>query len=70
MSSRPLVKTESDLRNELWDRVANVSQAKLSEELGISSQYFNDILHGRRSISFEVAQTMGYEKRIVYVKLN
>ncbi len=44
------------------------SQAAYAKHLGISQQYLNDVLHGRRDISSELAQALGYERLTIYVK--
>lgn len=60
--------TESDLRKLLFDRVSECSsQRALSFELGITQSYLSDIINGRRSISSEVANRLGYDRVAIYV---
>jgi transcriptional regulator with XRE-family HTH domain len=44
------------------------SQKKAAESLGISAQYFNDLLRGRREPSENVLKELGFEWKIARVK--
>lgn len=41
------------------------SQKQLAAELGISTQYLNDLLRGRRDFSDKVLKKLGLERRVV-----
>lgn len=41
---------EKIMRKKLMAYLRNSSQSALARELGVSSQYVNDIVHGRRTI--------------------
>ena len=45
------------------------SQASLATEIGISPQYLNDILKGRRDPGETVLRYLGLRKRVIYVPL-
>jgi transcriptional regulator with XRE-family HTH domain len=45
------------------------SQSALAAEIGISPQYLNDILHGRREPGETVLKYLGLQKRVIYVPL-
>jgi transcriptional regulator with XRE-family HTH domain len=45
------------------------SQASLAAEIGISPQYLNDILKGRRDPGETVLRYLGLQKRVIYVPL-
>lgn len=38
----------------------------LAEQIGVSPQYVTDILKGRRDISSEVAEKLGYRKLVLF----
>jgi hypothetical protein len=44
------------------------SQKEAARTLGISAQYFNDILQGRRDASDNILKKLGLERRIVRAK--
>jgi len=44
------------------------SQKKAAEALGVSPQYLNDIMRGRREISDAVAAKFGLERVVVYMQ--
>lgn len=43
------------------------SQKKVAESLGISPQYLNDVLAGRREISEALAERLGYRRIVLYM---
>lgn len=45
------------------------SQLQLAKQLDISPQFLNDIFLGRRSISDNLAQKLGYRRVINFVKM-
>ena len=45
------------------------SQSALAAEIGISPQYLNDILKGRREPGETVLRYLGLQKRVIYVPL-
>ncbi len=44
------------------------SQAAAARRLKISPMYMSDILHGNRGVSPKLAERLGLERRIVFVK--
>lgn len=42
------------------------SQAQFAREHGVSLQYLNDFLRGRRDAGKKLLQALGYEKVVVY----
>lgn len=59
--------SEHDLIDELKRKIKfGVTQTAIAEELEISPSYLNEILHGKKRLSEEVAERMGYER--VFVK--
>lgn len=46
------------------------SQESVARFLDISNQYLNDILRERRSVSENVAKKLGYERVVIYKKLD
>lgn len=44
------------------------SQKKLAEQIGISPQYLSDILKGRREVSESVAEKLGFERVVTFVR--
>jgi len=51
-------------------RLEGKTQKELAGELGISVQYLNDILAGRRSPGPTVIEALGLEKQVTYRKAN
>jgi hypothetical protein len=62
------VSTHHDLLNELSEMVLESSQTKIAAQLGITVQYLNDILHGKRIVSSNVAKSIGWKRLTVFVK--
>jgi len=59
--------TQNDLRNILRHRCeAAGSQRKFAREIGFSAQFVCDVLQGRRHISSELAEKIGYRRKIVF----
>jgi len=52
--------------------VEKSSQRQVARDLGISSGWLHDILHGRRPVPAEVARKMGFErkKQVVFVRVD
>lgn len=44
------------------------SQKKAAAKIGISPQYLNDIIHGRREVSPQVAEFFGYTRLCLFSK--
>lgn len=44
------------------------SKTAAAISLGISSQYLNDILHFRRSVSERVGRALGFRRMIIWIK--
>ena len=43
-------------------------QRIVADELGFTASYLNDVLHGKRGISDELARRLGYRKLTVFVR--
>ena len=56
----------------ITDLVLKSSQRQVARDLGISSGWLHDILHGRRPVPAEVARKMGFErkKQVVFVRVD
>lgn len=46
----------------LQKKTIDKTQREVAKELGISYQYLNDILQGRRNISDNIAKRLGYTR--------
>lgn len=44
------------------------TQKAWAEKHGVSPAYVNDLLQGRREISDNVADMLGYERRVIFTK--
>jgi plasmid maintenance system antidote protein VapI len=53
----------------LLAKVHGSTQKKAAEELGVSSQFLNDVLRGRREISATLAKAMGYQRRTIFERI-
>lgn len=62
------IAVEHDLRDQLTGMVLGSSQTAVAAQLGITVQYLNDILHGKRGISNRIAQVLGWRELVVFVK--
>ena len=58
-----------DLIQMLRSRARQSSQKQVAAELGISPQFLNDLLWGRKEITPRVAEVMGYRREVVFVKV-
>ncbi len=60
--------TEHDLRDRLTDMVAeHGSQRAVANILGVSKGYLCDVLLGRRPVSAQMADKMGWKRVVVFV---
>lgn len=63
-------KTEAEVREELRRRVQKVeTQKEAATVLGVSAQYLNDVLRGRREIAATLAQALGYQRITLFTAL-
>jgi plasmid maintenance system antidote protein VapI len=46
------------------------SQRAYAKHLGVSQAYLSDVINGRRDISKEMAQLLGYKRLTIFVKTN
>lgn len=63
--------TAKQVRDRLWlglssRRVGAHNQLTLAKAIGISAQYLNDILHGKREPCEKCLKYLGLEKVVVY----
>lgn len=61
--------TAEQVRKKLWLAIGKpprYDQLSLARKLGISAQYLNDILHGRREPGESVLEYLGLEKIVIY----
>lgn len=58
---------------QMVDGLRKVAEEKTQKyaaiDLGISPQYFNDLLHGKREITERVAKELGFRRRIVFERI-
>lgn len=57
-----------DIRNHLAACCQKTTQKQVSIALGISPQYLCDIIKGRREISEQVAEKLGFERVVTFVR--
>lgn len=63
--------TEKQIISFLWGMVVeHKGQKPVATILGITPAYLNDILHERRGISAEVANKIGYVRKVVFEGIN
>lgn len=48
----------------------SATQKALADEIGVSPQYINDVIRGRREISNELAKKFGFRRRVVFEVAN
>ncbi len=61
---------ESDITHVLKERLRGRNQKALAEELGISQQYVNMILNGKKRITRKIAKKLGYEMITIFAKID
>ncbi len=62
------VMTEHDMRDRLTDMVAeHGSQKAVADILGVSKGYLNDVLMGRRPVSAQMAERLGWKRFVLFV---
>ncbi len=54
----------------LKTRIEKSTQVQVALDLGISTQYLGDMLHGRRTVGPKVIKALGLEKRVIYRRIN
>lgn len=54
--------TAIDLKAMLLTRIALSTQKQVAVELGMPAQFINDVVHGRRALSENLATAMGFKK--------
>lgn len=59
---------EIDLLKILKAAVVLSNQKTVASNLGVSQQYLNDVLHGRRPIAETLYDAMGYERISYFVE--
>ncbi|MFA5378166.1 MAG: helix-turn-helix transcriptional regulator [Dehalococcoidia bacterium] len=65
---RGVIATEHDMRDRLTDMVAHHgSQKAVADILGVSKGYLSDVLMGRRPVSSQMAERMGWKRVTVFV---
>lgn len=63
--------TEPEMRAKFLATVRSFEFAKqAATALGISQQYLSDLINGKREISAQVAEKLGYRKIVRYQKLS
>lgn len=61
------IHTESEVYDMIRVKLANRTQSSLADEIGISRNYFNEIVRRLRPPSSEVLRYLGLRKHVVYV---
>jgi hypothetical protein len=65
---RGVIATEHDMRDRLTDMVAHHgSQRAVADILGVSKGYLCDVLLGRRPVSSQMSERMGWTRVTVFV---
>jgi hypothetical protein len=60
---------ERDLLDHLAQKVELFgSQAETADKYGISTAYLNDVLHGRRPVSENLARKLGWTRVVVFAR--
>lgn len=57
-----------DIRNHLAACCQRTTQKRVAIALGVSPQYLCDIIKGRREISEQVAEKLGFERVVTFVR--
>ena len=67
---RRVEKNEDYLRAEIRCDIANrgLTPEEWAKLKGFSAQFICDVLAGRRNVTDSLAQAMGYERRIIFVR--
>lgn len=61
--------SEDELRVQLARKIKQAGgQTAWARATGWSTTYVNDLLKGRKTFSSEIADALGYERRIVYLR--
>lgn len=61
--------TVSDVLEELRKAVKSKTQKSVSVQLGFTPQFINDVVRGRREVSAELAKSLGYERKVYFVRI-
>jgi plasmid maintenance system antidote protein VapI len=61
--------TEKNLLAILWNKLGFMTQKELAEKYGVSTAFLNDVVHGRRKITAKFAESMGYQRIVVYERI-
>lgn len=61
--------TDTDLRVELVKRLDGKTQKELALQLGFAPQFINDVVHGRREISLDLAKALGYQRKVYFARV-
>jgi len=61
------IHTENEVYAMLNAKLANRTQSSLADEIGLSRNYFNEIVRRLRPPSSEVLRYLGLRKHVVYV---
>lgn len=61
--------TERDLVALVREEVNLSAQNKTAERIGVSPQYINDLIRGRREPSQKIASAFGYKRIVVFEEL-
>jgi plasmid maintenance system antidote protein VapI len=67
--TRAMHSIETVLRELERKVAASGTQRRYAAQIGVSQQYLCDVLRGRRGVSAELAQKLGYERLEVFRKV-
>lgn len=60
-------KTEIEMRSILWAEChGKNTQVEFARAHGLSAQFVNDVVNGRRDVTQKVANALGYEKFVIF----
>ena len=62
--------TSDDLIEALKAGVSKTSQKDMAENLGVTPQFLNDVLRGRREISYRLAEAMGFRRLVLFERIS
>lgn len=59
-------RSEKGMRFQLAYECSRSTQAKVAKRYGFSAQFINDVLKGRRDVTADLAERMGYQLVTLY----
>ena len=69
LNTMPKAITQEALTEELRKMVGASTMTAVAKEAGVSIVYISEILSGRRPLGPKVAEFLGYERKVIYLKI-